>query len=486
MVHRWGAFNLIMPQPDSIHVLFDLRWMKLGRAGGIEQATHELINALAGLDRRNRYTLYCPRGTYYELDLPDGFTPTVRFSDRAEVARRHLRSPVENGLPAADLVHSFTGYSESDLIDRQGVLTVSDLLHLHHPEFFTEQDLAIRARRDRESFPQAKHIICVSEFTRQDVHRRLGVPLEKLTTIGNIPAGYARTKLDPVRQGRILSGLGLSGPFVFFPAHPWPHKNHHRLLQAWETVRSSLPAGWKLVLTGRAFPDDHPAAALLHRQHDAGITLHLGYRSPLEMQALLHGCEGLVFPSLFEGFGMPVAEAIVAGKPVACSRSTSLPEIAGEAAEYFDPLSVDDMARALRGLLTDEVLRQRLLTEGKARQARFEPQAVAAATLGVYLRVAGHTADEADAEVAELKEEADRRSAPVPSLRLARARHHARAAEVALRRFKIMAAASHISVTCVFSPAMAWNRFLLALVCHGEVVIRRILSNKAVSSVPAP
>jgi len=119
---------------------------------------------------------------------------------------------------------------------------------------------------------------------------------------------------------------------------------------------------------------------------DSGI-LHLGWRSPLEVRALFQACHALVFPSLFEGFGMPVAEAIIAGKPVACSNATSLPEIAGDAAVMFDPNDVQDMAAKIEQVATDEALRAALAAAALRRRALFSARDTAARTLAVYARV---------------------------------------------------------------------------------------------------
>ena len=115
--------------------------------------------------------------------------------------------------------------------------------------------------------------------------------------------------------------------------------------------------------------------------------MHLGYRSALEMKALFHGCELLVFPSLFEGFGMPVAEAIIAGKPVACSSTTSLPEIAGDAAETFDPENVNAIAASLLTCLTQPSRRGALIAAAAARQTLFSARTSAVKTLSLYRQV---------------------------------------------------------------------------------------------------
>jgi glycosyltransferase involved in cell wall biosynthesis len=139
-----------------------------------------------------------------------------------------------------------------------------------------------------------------------------------------------------------------------------------------------------VVLTGGPFPLEHPAAALMREPRLGSRVLHLGYRSPLEVRALFQDCVALVFPSLFEGFGMPVAEAIIAGKPVACSNVTSLPEIGGDAAVMFDPLDVQEMAARILDIATDAELRASLAAAARRRRAVFSASLSAIKTLAVY------------------------------------------------------------------------------------------------------
>lgn len=390
-------------------VLYDLRWMEIGKAGGIEQATYELISAIAQLDRRNAFRIFAPRSTCSELDFPVGFQVKRHYSDpvsrQFEVARSFLTNRLADGLGMHpiltaqmrslkgyhnldfDIVHSVAGYTHPDMIGFPGVLTINDLQHLHYPEFFSQQEYEVRESLYRESAERAQHIICISEFTRQDVHRQYNIPLEKMTTVWIIPSRNICQPLSEPAKQALLRGMNLTGEFFFFPAHCWTHKNHVRLVEAFHRVASELPASTKLVLTGRPFPEDHPAALYI-REHDLGGRIqHLGYRSPMEIRALFQGCLALVFPSLFEGYGMPVAEAIIARKPVLCSNVTSLPELAGDAALTFDPLSVEDIAVSLLNIAKNAELRTDLAAAATRRCHLFSARRSAIKTLSIYQQV---------------------------------------------------------------------------------------------------
>ena len=189
------------------------------------------------------------------------------------------------------------------------------------------------------------------------------------------------------RCDRLLKQMGIARPFVFYPAHAWLHKNHHRLLKAFAAARAQLPTGCTLVLTGRPPTADHPAADLLAELTAQGAAQHLGFRTPLEIAALYRSAEALVFPSLFEGFGMPVIEAMMADCPVACADNSSLPEIAGDAAILFDARSETAIADGLVRITSDSTQRVHLRDAGRNRIAGIDRAAMARKTIEVYRQI---------------------------------------------------------------------------------------------------
>jgi glycosyltransferase involved in cell wall biosynthesis len=390
-------------------LLFDLRWMKIGRAGGTEQMSYELIAAISRLDHRNEYRILCPRSTFYEWKFPQGFRCRSHFADSNEAKFEALRAGLSNLLATSigrqplltpemralrwynrldfDLVHSLCGYILPEMQSFPNILTVHDLQHIHYPEFFTPTAWQGRDDLYRAAARLAVHITCVSEFTRMDLHRHYGIPLHKMTTVWNIPSRAAWAGGEAGGRAGLLGRLGLKKPFLFYPAHCWPHKNHRRLIEAFKMAASELPSDIQLVLAGRDFEEHHPARQLIAAEGLDNRVVHLGYRSTLEMRALYRGAHALVFPSLFEGFGMPVAEALLAGCPVACSHSTSLPEIGGDAVSYFDPRKTEDIARAMVEITTDEKLRTDLLAAARRRTPLFSARRAAVKALSVYHRV---------------------------------------------------------------------------------------------------
>ncbi len=230
--------------------------------------------------------------------------------------------------------------------------TVLDVQHEVFPQFFSRPELAYRRRVYGWTVRKSRIVITISEHAREALVERLG--LEP----GRVRAIHLAVDHDRFRP-EAGSAFGAPGgrprePFLLYPANRWPHKNHERLFEAFELVRRERPE-LRLVLTGaghdgKPLPDGVESRG--HVSLDALVEL---YRS----------AAALVYPSLYEGFGIPCLEAMACGCPVACSRVASLPEVCGDAAVYFDPESVEDVARGI-----DEVL-ARPPSGGIEQAARF-------------------------------------------------------------------------------------------------------------------
>lgn len=390
-------------------VLYDLRWLVPGKAGGVEQMSRELIDEIASFDRTFEYRFQGSEKIFHDWRLPSSFKHKVLCLDGTEARRISRRDGLVKKL-AADLalpsvmtpelralewytqldftvVHGLASFVHPDLRRFPSVVTMHDLQHLHRPEFFSPADIATREREYRESCRLAHHIICVSEFTRQDVHQRYGIPLDKMTTIWNLPPRLTGAQMTQDTIQKLLRGMGITPPFLFYPAQPWLHKNHAGLIEAMLLADSALPADYKLILTGQPFPADHPAAILLLDPRLHHRVVHLGYRSALEIAALYRAAEALIFPSLFEGFGMPLVEAMQQGCPIVCGQHTCLPEIANEAALYTDVASPEALCAAMLRITSDGPLKDKLRYSGTINLRRFDRRSLAEKTRAIYALV---------------------------------------------------------------------------------------------------
>jgi glycosyltransferase involved in cell wall biosynthesis len=284
-------------------------------------------------------------------------------------------------LANAELFHA-TEHLLLPLRSIPAVLTVHDLIFRHLPthhkplnRWYLDATMPLYCRR-------ADHIIAVSENTRRDLVAAYGVPLEKVTVILEAadPRFYPRS-VEMVTAAR--KRYGLPPRYILFVGTIEPRKNLSRLLAAFETIHADgLTDG--LVIVGRPgwLYDSFFAALEVSPVRDAVVLP--GYVADEDLPAVYTGAQALVFPSLYEGFGLPVLEAMACGTPVVTSCASSLPEVGGDAALYFDPTSVGEMAETMRAMLGDPTTGEERRERGLARAAQFSWQRVATETWGVY------------------------------------------------------------------------------------------------------
>jgi glycosyltransferase involved in cell wall biosynthesis len=263
-----------------MNILFDLRWMTIGSAGGMEQMAFELVSSVVGVNRVDRFWLYCPIATFEEWEFEPGSRVELIDSDRFElvseigysdsfdssgpsmrlgVVQRDGMARENNRIVNVDLIHSVGGYIAEELREYRGILTIHDLQHVHFPENFDEAELSARKANYEASIDASTVVTCVSESVRKDVLENFEVDPDKVVTVWNIPSGAALAELPESLVRKTLTRLGLDSGYLFFPSHAWSHKNHKTLIRAFAKAKRSIP-NLRLVLTGGELRADHPAA----------------------------------------------------------------------------------------------------------------------------------------------------------------------------------------------------------------------------------
>jgi glycosyltransferase involved in cell wall biosynthesis len=348
-------------------------FLKPGRVGGSEVYTRNLIEALGRIDHNNIYYIFTTsQNRFIFQNLPSNF---------------HLIFNLENRIPV-DLIH-FPGTTIKPLsLKTPCVITVHDLQHLYWPGNFSLRERLRRWRRDRPSIHKSSIIIAISNFTRQTIIEKFPEVEDKVTTIHS---GVSADYFQPVSESLKLSlkqEHNLPDRFLLYPARPWPHKKHKRLFEALLILQRHHQVKLKLVLSGFE-RDEVPADWQPLLESLGGDTVQIvGYLPRHEMVALYQTADCLVFPSLFEGFGLPVLEAMAAGTPAICSDAGSLPEVAGDAAVFVDPFDSFDLAEAIYTLHTNPAMRKKLIETGRIRAAKFSWDSTAEKTLDLYKTVA--------------------------------------------------------------------------------------------------
>jgi glycosyltransferase involved in cell wall biosynthesis len=335
-----------------------------GQLGGTETYVRELTRALAAHGEL-AYRVYVPPvAAGAGNGLPEEVVPEYRtartlpqrFAAMALAGAR--QGPLRRRLLAADLVHYPLTIPLPD--DRRPhVLTLQDVLHLDRPELFPRWESTLRRLAYDRPARRAARVIVPTRFSADRVERRLGVPAERLRVIHH-----------GIDHGRLTPGDGAREPLLLYPARPWPHKNHPRLLEAFALLRRERPE-LRLVLTGgghegRSYPEGVEALGLVPAD---------------ELVALYRRAAALVFPSLYEGFAFPPLEAMACGCPVAAADSGSVGEVCGDGARLFDPRDPEAIAAAVEEVLAQP---EPWVARGLARAAAFSWAAAARGHEAVY------------------------------------------------------------------------------------------------------
>jgi glycosyltransferase involved in cell wall biosynthesis len=267
------------------------------------------------------------------------------------------------------------------------VITVHDLQHEFYPEFFSATELRHRRRYLPASCAAADHVIAVSEFTRRNAIDRLGVDPGRVTTIWEAPGRDVDWTSGSARAPEVRRRYGLPERYAFYPANAWPHKNHGRLLEALALCRARGLRDLGLVLTGEAAVAPGRLEALVASLGLRDVVHMLGYVPRHDLPGLYGGAVCLVHPSLFEGFGIPLIEAMHVGCPILAADGTGLSEVAGDAALLFDPRDPEVIARALATMAGDAQCAAELARRAQARASLFSAAAMARRTLDLFERV---------------------------------------------------------------------------------------------------
>lgn len=266
-------------------------------------------------------------------------------------------------LSSSDLFFS-PGYNTPLFCASPFVFTIHDLSHICCPENSSPLIRLYYATVMKRACHRAAKILTVSEFTRAQIVEWAGVPPEKVFNV--------RCGVDPeYRPGD--EPYGLAFPYLLCVSNRKRHKNEFRVVEAFASAR--LAAGIRLVFTGDPTPD---LADCIARHHVTEGVHFVGMVPEAKLPSLYRGAEALVFPSLYEGFGLPLLEAMACGTPVVTSNITALPETAGDAAVLVDPTSVEQIAAAMKQIVHDRSLRQQLREKGLARAAQFSWASTAA------------------------------------------------------------------------------------------------------------
>jgi glycosyltransferase involved in cell wall biosynthesis len=267
------------------------------------------------------------------------------------------------------------------------VVCIPDIQHEFFPEFFSHEVLEWRKLHFKASADAASALLTLSRFSAETIIDRLVADPKKVFPIHLAADGEFGDAVDDQRCEQVRMKYSLPRVYGYFPANTWPHKNHLRLLDALVTYRDRFGTSPYIVFSGAKDTVHTELVKAIRERNLSDNVQFVGYLPQEEVQYLYRNAAFLVFPSLFEGFGMPALEAMICDCPIICSNTTSLPEVAGSAALYFDPLDPAAIAEAMHRILTDAELRVRLVEDGATRARMFSWRQTTADTVEVFKKV---------------------------------------------------------------------------------------------------
>lgn len=270
------------------------------------------------------------------------------------------------------------------------VVSVHDVSFIEHPEYFTRLRALQMRRTVRRTIRSAARILTPSEFSRRAIMKAYDLDETNIVVVPNAVSSEFRPCSREQAAADIEARFGIPSPFILTVGDLQPRKNQEGLIRAFaELVRSHPDIPHRLVLVGQQSWHGSRVRRAAANSRVAERIHFTGFVSDEDLRRFYAACELFVFPSFYEGFGLPILEAMACGRAVACSNSSAMPEVADAAAILFDPGSTGEMTRALRDLILDPELRARMERLGIQRAAAFSWTSTAQKTLDTYYAVAG-------------------------------------------------------------------------------------------------
>jgi glycosyltransferase involved in cell wall biosynthesis len=364
----------------GINVLFLLP----GLVGGSETYIRNLIKWLPVVDHENEYLVFINEESRGVFDPPAPGVTLVPCPVRATNRPRRIlweqfSLPAQVQRRGIDILLS-AGMTAPFRCPATSVLMLFDLQHINQPDNFPWYYLPFLRSIIYASAKSVDGILTLSNQVKSDIIRSYHISPDRINVTHLAVDHDSFTLHGPLERSSVKKRYGLPDRFILYAASSLPHKNHERLFQAFRQVRDRIP-GLKLVLTGAR---DKGEGTLLQKIQDMGIgqdVLLLGWLPFEDVPSIYHASDAFVFPTLHEGFGLPVLEAMACGIPVVCSKIEPLLEVADDAALFVDPYSPDGIAAGIFAALSDEALRDQLIQKGLARAKKFTWESTVRTTL---------------------------------------------------------------------------------------------------------
>lgn len=356
------------------------------RGTGNETYVVNLSKALASIDTTNEYRLYTynPALLPGELLRPSNFS-ALRVRPALSAIRIPLSMPFLSWKDGHDLLH--VNYIAPPMCPCHTVVTIHDISYEFFPEFFSPRDRTLLSTFVPVSAKRASKIITVSNNTKQDIIERYGVDEDSIVVTHEAADPAFAQITDERLLRRVRDEYGISDDFLLAVGNLQPRKNLPRLVEAFADLIQSGAIRHQLVIAGQAFWRESEIIDLVEDKHLQDHVVFTGYVPREDLVLLYNAATLFLYPSLYEGFGLPPLEAMACGTPVITSNCSSLPEVVGDAALLIDPRDTEQLAQAVAKALSSDELRRELSLRGLERAKSFSWERTARETLSVYEEV---------------------------------------------------------------------------------------------------
>jgi glycosyltransferase involved in cell wall biosynthesis len=371
--------------------------LRPGKNGGMEIYVRNLLMKLSTIDSDNEYYLITAPYNDSSLHFPHGNWKKILFHNEITLSEK-IRSLIERLFGkkgGSDItLKKIIGKYHFDLwfcpflnleprpVIIPSLITIPDIQHEYYPENFSHKELLSRTRYIKPSGDMATEVITFSDFSKKCFIEKLGLDPEKIHVIPlSADDRFSKSAED---MNDTIKKNGLPDEYFLYPANGWPHKNHLALISGFSLYKKSFNTPLHLVLIGSGLQGSAAIRNLISHYNVQEYVHILGYVVNEDLPKLYKNAKALVFPSLFEGFGIPLLEAMAMGCPIIASNTTSIPEVAGDAAYFFDPKNIQSICDAMHRIIDDNALREKLIRNGKNRITHYSYDKVARRHLDIF------------------------------------------------------------------------------------------------------
>lgn len=363
----------------------DARMYGAAQCSGIGHYIEQLTKNLFKIDKTNQYILFLREPVFSEFKEPNERVKKVKVIPRWYSYGEQLILPFQLMNHKLDLIH-YPHFNSPILFPKKFICTIHDLIPFQFDGHKMKSVWRKKAHRlvFEHTIKRAQHILCVSEFTKNEIIRQFKINPDKLKTtyLG------VDERFQPIKKNGIIKLLKtkykITTPFIFFISAWRNHKNFEGLISTFEILKKKYRIPHQLVLGGQEFPEYPNIRKKINNSPFKGEIITPGFIAPEDLPAVYNAADVFVLPSLAEGFGLIAIEAQACGCPVASSNVTCLPEILDNSAVFFDPQNTEQMADQIYSIISNENIKKQLIAKGFDNVKRFSWEKCAEETLQIY------------------------------------------------------------------------------------------------------